>query len=88
MQAFVLLLGVIDLGKLVELLKDSEALSSESHQLGSHEHRQEADQVLQGLINSFGEGTESTLPCLYLAWATFLCLSNTLDKSGALSSLL
>ena len=77
------LLGVLDIGKLIELLKDSGSLCAETHQLGAHEHRVEADGILHGLLNERVGGAGSVVPCLHLAWAAFLCLSNSMDQAGA-----
>lgn len=77
-----MLLAVLDINKLVELLKASESLSKETHQLGSHSDREEVDKSLQALAETHLCGPGSMVPPLFLAWATFLFLSNSLEGSG------
>ncbi len=77
-----LLLAVLDIGKLVELLKNEETLNADSHQLGTPSARQEVNKSFQALAASLPKGSSSMGPPLLLAWATFLCLANSMDKSG------
>ena len=81
-QAFVLLIAVLDIGKLVELLKNDEGLNAESHQLGTASARTEMNKSFEALASSCSRGSSSMGPPLLLAWATFLCLANGMDKSG------
>ena len=77
-----LLLAVLDIGKLVELLKNDESLNSDSHQLGTAKAREEVNKSFEVMASSCSKGSSGMGPPLLLAWATFLCLANSMDKSG------
>ena len=77
-----LLLAALDIGRLVELLKNEEALNAKSHQLGAVSARTEVNKSFEALASSCTRGCSSMGPPLLLAWATFLCLANSMDKLG------
>ena len=84
MQALILLLAVLDIGKLVQIVKEGKRLDGESHRLGSVAALEEVDRELLswGALPTSSSNGHSVQAALLLAWATFLCLSNSAAENG------
>lgn len=79
------MLAVLDLGKLVQLLKESGSLDAESHGLGASSAREALNNLLEPWKNLSAMKASGMAAPLLLAWATFLCLTNSMDSSGICS---
>lgn len=79
-QALVLLLAVLDMGKLMLLMREGCVLDGDAHRLGTAAARDEINQELVswGPPRGSCSGEPTMHAPLLLAWATFLCLSNSL----------
>ena len=79
-QAFILLLAVLDIGKLMLIMREGRPLDAAAHRLGTASARASVNKELQtwGRPRAPLGGSPTMHAPLLLAWATFLCLSSSL----------
>ena len=79
-QAFILLLAVLDIGKLMLVMREGGPLDAAAHRLGTASARESVNRELQtwGRPRAPHGGAPTMHAPLLLAWATFLCLSSSL----------
>lgn len=87
-QALILLLAVLDIGKLIQIVREGKQLEGQSHRLGTAAAREAVDRELLawGSPSGLASNSSSIHAALLLAWATFSCLSNSAAQPGGRNS--